>query len=188
MIIYPSWENEGEGGAGKAQYGFILIVKLPVALTSKGFLVLFFKKLPHQQTQFNEHWKHFSNTASAFLNGSWKTPRLFCWIKHLQCGFTVTLKAFTFPSTGWKPLRQISTTGAVSVYHEEMGWILRWCSVIWMEIACWAHKPNKTACSLLPHWLHLISHHWPWGDSPTAAIISAGDLVWHNEEEVETDP
>lgn len=53
-----------KGWGAEAQYGFILIVKLPVALTSKGFLVLFFKKVPHQQAQFYEHWNHFSNTLS----------------------------------------------------------------------------------------------------------------------------
>lgn len=46
----PSWEEVEEQSREKikhtTQYGFILIVKLPVALTSKGFLVLFFKRFP----------------------------------------------------------------------------------------------------------------------------------------------
>lgn len=52
MIIYPAERKEKkknkqrEKKKNTTQYGFILIVKLPVALTSKGFLVLFFKRSP----------------------------------------------------------------------------------------------------------------------------------------------
>lgn len=51
MIIYPAERKEKKKNKQRekkntTQYGFILIVKLPVALTSKGFLVLFFKRSP----------------------------------------------------------------------------------------------------------------------------------------------
>lgn len=75
MTIYPAERKEKKKKKGKkppTQYGFIWIVTLPVALTSKGFLVLFFKRFPANKRSLMNIEKCLSNMASARPNGSGK--------------------------------------------------------------------------------------------------------------------
>lgn len=67
------------------QYGFILIVKLPVALTSKGFLVVFFKRFPAK--------KHSLMNIESVVSPTWLlhvlTARENTWSCLLNKTFTV---------------------------------------------------------------------------------------------------